>query len=123
MNLQNLSDLAPTIEVVTGLLGTWYGILKIFREIKKAKKTHAEDILARAEEKTKEIEGKLISKINLLEIDVENLKASVKTDISNLKDNHAIELKNLSERIDNLREELRQQHTGILTLLTKLVEK
>jgi len=56
-----------------------------------------------------------------LESQLTNLEHSVAKDLINIKDNHAIELKNLSERIELLRTDLNLQHSQIINLLTKLI--
>jgi hypothetical protein len=43
--------------------------------------------------------------------------------LSNIKDTHALELKNLGDKIEALRNDLQNQHAGVLQLLTRLVDR
>lgn len=111
------------VSIIATAAGALYTVIKIIAEIKKSHKADTEKLLQEAKELDNIIKSKLETKISLLEIEVNNLRESVKKDLFNLKENHSVELKNLSEKIENLRNDLQQQHAGILSLLTKLIEK
>jgi hypothetical protein len=48
---------------------------------------------------------------------------SLSKDLDHVKESHNAELKNLGEKIEEVRSELRFQHTQILQLLTKMVDE
>jgi hypothetical protein len=106
---------------ITTLAGAAYAVLKVLRELKKVKKAETDRLIEECKELDSILRGKLEVRINILETQLHGLEASVNKDISNLKENHTLELKNLSDRIENLRDDLRGQHSQILNLLTKLV--
>jgi hypothetical protein len=107
--------------IITTVIGGIYSLIKINRELKKIKSLESLQIIEEAEKLDHILKEKMETRINLLEIQLQNLEASINKDLENIKDNHAIELKNLSERIELLRDDLHNQHSQILSLLTKLV--
>jgi len=119
LNFNDILTLAGGISVISGAV---YAVMKILREIRKAKKESAEKILEEAKEYDNELKAKLENRIDILELDLHNLKSSVVKDIKNLKENHAIELANLADKIQVLRNDLQSQHASVLDLLTQLVK-
>jgi polyhydroxyalkanoate synthesis regulator phasin len=108
---------------VTTLGGAWITIRKITKDAQKAKKEHVAEILHAAKEADHEMRAELEIRIQKLESKLGNLEVSVEKDLSHLKEAYTSEIKNLGEKIEDLRNELRQQHAGLLDLLTKLVGK
>ena len=109
------------VSIIVTAIGGIYTLLKIVREIKKAHKIDNDNLLQEAKELDDVVKNKLESRMKLLESQLTNLEHSVAKDLINIKDNHAIELKNLSERIELLRTDLNLQHSQIINLLTKLI--
>lgn len=121
MDFSNTNSLLSLAGVITTVAGAFYAILKILRELRKSKEKDIEKIINECKELDQIVKGKLESKISVLEAQLQNLRSEVNKDLSNLKDNHAIELKNLGERIEALRVDLTTQHSQIIGLLAKLI--
>ena len=96
-------------------------VQKILKNIKKDRDEHAAKILQAAKEEDSLIRVKLEARIERLGAEVKNLEFSVNKDMTHLKDTYTSEIKNLGEKIETLRDELRQQHSGLIELLTKIV--
>jgi len=71
------------------------------------------------EELDKEIEEKLAA----IRQDLERVEKAFAADIEHLKEKHGIEISNLAEKIDALRDEVRTGQTQLVQLLTKLVSE
>lgn len=121
MDLSGYNSVLPSLAFITAVSTAWYSVQKIIREYRKIQKSKSEKILEEAQEYDKLIKEKLESKINILELEIHNLRDNVSKDLSSIKDSHALELKNLSDRIEMLRDDLRNQHSQLLSVLTKLV--
>jgi hypothetical protein len=121
MDLANAGSITSIIEIASGIGGLWYLGLKIVREGRKAKKIEANRIIEECKALDLVMKSNLEAKIDMLESQIHTLEISVAKDLTNLKDNHAIELKNLSERVELLRSDLTTQHSQIITLLMKMV--
>jgi chromosome segregation ATPase len=104
-------------------LGTALHIVqKIVRNWRKAKEESSAKILQAAKEEISLAKMKLEARIKDVESDLENLRISLSKDLEHAKEQYSIELKNLGEKIEETRKELRYHHTQILQLLTKMVE-
>lgn len=123
MDLSGYDVILAPLGVVSAIATAWYTILEVKKQLHKAKKAAAEEILEEAKEQTELVKIKLESKINSLEYEIHSLKSNLEKDIANLKENHSLELKNLSERVELLRTDLQTQHSQILNLLAQLVNK
>lgn len=123
MDLSNYESLLAPLGVITTFLTTWYTGQKVLREYRKFKKSASDKILEEAKQFSNSVKDKLENRINILETELHNFQSSVVKDFINMKDNHMIELKNLGDKIEALREDLKSQTVGILALLTKLVDK
>ena len=93
------------------------------------KKNFQDEIDAKTKNAIKLAEAAVDSKVqgveNQLEAlkrDLENLETSVQKEISFVKATYNSEIKNLSDKIEHMRDELRSQHTNLLTLISKLVD-
>lgn len=106
-------------------LGTVIGIYWNVTRIKKAFEDEMDKRMSNAirlaevaaENKVKLMEVKMDSLIK----EINNLEDSVQKDIDYMKQNYGSEIKNLSDKIENLRDETKSQSTQILALLTKLI--
>lgn len=96
---------------------------KVFKNFRKEREEYAAKIIQSAKEDDQAIKLKLEAKIEALSTKINNLEASVNKDMAHLKDTYTSEIKNLGEKIENLRDELRQQHSGLIELLSKIVGK
>ena len=69
------------------------------------------------------IEEELSEKIKKLDIELRNQKDNIARDLSHLKEIYGAEIKTLASKIEDLREDLSQQHQSLVALLTKLVDR
>lgn len=107
---------AVTIGSIIVGLGAIGGVIWTFVEIKdKFKKGLQEDLESQIKNQD--------SKITLLEQQIRSIEEMVNKDIIHLKESHSNEIKNLSEKIEELRDEVRNQHSQLVQLLSKLVSR
>lgn len=120
-------DLPTALETAAGAITAFGGLYTGYRHIRyslQAKKDkERQAILDQANEEMKKIREELEEKIDKLELELENQKISINQDLSHFREIHSSEVKNLGEKIENLRYDLTQQHQALLELLTKLVTK
>jgi len=107
---------------ITAIGGIYTAIKKWIRHSTDKKEKYKQDILKQARSETEKIRRELEDKIEKLEIEVETQKQNIYKDIGYLRESHSNEIRNLTEKIEELREDLKIQHVGILNLLTKLVD-
>jgi glycerol-3-phosphate dehydrogenase len=107
---------------ITAIGGAWLTMRRIARDGARQREEHSAKILQSAKQADQELKLKLENKIHELELQLVGTREGLEKDIEHLREYHSSELKNLSDKIESLREELRQQTTGILNLLTKLVD-
>ena len=113
-----------------GALGLALGIAtlvvtlqKVFKNFRKERDEYAAKVIQAAKEDDAVIKAKLEAKIEALSVKINSLEASVNKDMAHLKETYTSEIKNLGDKIENLRDELRQNHSGLIDLLTKMVAK
>lgn len=107
---------------ITAIGGIYTAIKKWLRHSAEKKEQYKQDILRQARNEANKFRMELEQKIERLEVEVKTQKQNIYKDIGFLKESYSTEIKNLTEKIDNLRDELKTQHVGILNLLTKLVD-
>lgn len=117
----------PTIlqigEFLSTIGGAWLFIRKIAKDNKVARKEQAADILQSAKEEDKLLKAKLEARIDSLETELKNLESNVAKDLAHTKEAYTAEIKNLGEKIEQIRTQLNDQHSQLLAFLTRLVEK
>lgn len=124
--------LVPLAVAITTLGGAWLTIKKIARDAAKTKKEQAAEVLHAAKEADAEIRLKLDAKIDnkiqaldnkihALDAKVKNLEANVEKDLEHLRETYNGEIRNLGQKIEELRSELRSQHGQLVALLTKMI--
>jgi Na+-translocating ferredoxin:NAD+ oxidoreductase RnfG subunit len=119
-DMQTLLPVAGSITVV----GTaWLTVRKIAKDAAKSKKELIAEILHAAKEEDALQKAKMESKMEALTVKLASLELSVNKDVGHLKETYSNEIKNLGEKIESLREELRSRFDGTVALLTKLIEK
>lgn len=96
---------------------------KVFKNFRKEREEYAAKIIQMAKEDDQAIKARLEAKIEALSQKLDSLELSVNKDMDHLKETYTSEIKNLGEKIENLRDELRQQHSGLIELLSKIVGK
>jgi hypothetical protein len=105
-------------------MATLYHIYqKIVKSTKKSREEESAKILQAAKEADSTVKAELESKIEALSAQFVNLKTNIDKDIDYLKESHAMELKNIGQRIEILRDELRNQNASLVNLLSKLIDK
>jgi peptidoglycan hydrolase CwlO-like protein len=112
--------LVPAVSVATAIIGS---IIAVRSAIKKERRVESARILDEARDEIELSKTKLEAKINAVDFKLKTLESSVHKDLQHIRETHVSELKTLSDKIENLREELRNQHSGIVSLLAKLIEK
>lgn len=107
---------------ITIIGGSWLTIRKIQKDADASKKALSDEILKSAKEELIKKELELQAKLDKLNTRVETLEESVEKDLHHLKETYNGELKNLATKIEDLRSELRNQHTQMVGLLTKMID-
>jgi len=123
MDLSGYNWIGPTLGGITAVATAWYSVQEVLKEYRRRRNSVSNEVLEKAKEYDAEIKRELKARIDLLEVDVHNLKESIQKDISNIKDNHALELKNLSEKIGAIRDQLNDQHSQLMSILVKMIDK
>lgn len=108
--------------IVTAVGGAWLTVRKIQKDKEQQKEAFKASILAEAEESLKLKETALQAKIEAAEGRLDNLKESVEKDLAHLRETYNGEIKNLAVKIEDLRSDLRNQHTQMVSLLTKMID-
>ena len=108
--------------VVTAIGGAWLTVRKISKDAQAQKKEHAEDILKTAREELAAKELALNARLNAMDTRIDSLESSVDKDLQHLRETYNGEIRNLGQKIEDLRSELRNQHTQMVSLLTKMIE-
>ena len=119
----NMSTLLSLAAMITAFGTAWLTIRKIAKDMEKQKKIQAASILQSAKEADAVLIGKLEAKIHDLETNVKVMKDAHERDIEHLKETYSSEFKNLGAKIEELRDELRQQSQNILGLLSKMIDR
>ncbi|NJO48146.1 MAG: hypothetical protein HC840_00360 [Leptolyngbyaceae cyanobacterium RM2_2_4] len=101
--------------------GAWLTIRKIQKDAAASKREHAEEILKTAKEEIALKEAAYKARLNAIDIRIETLESSVDKDLQHLRETYNGEIRNLGTKIEELRSELRNQHTQMVGLLTKMI--
>lgn len=107
---------------ITIIGGSWLTIRKIQKDADASKKALSDEILKSAKEELLKKEVELQAKLDKLNARVENLEESVDKDLQHLRETYNGEIRNLGQKIEDLRSELRNQHTQMVGLLTKMID-
>lgn len=108
---------------VTTIGGAWLTIRKIQKDSKEKDALAKAEILQAAKEELAMKEIALDSKIKEVEQRVENLEKNVEKDLAHIRETYNGEIRNLGQKIEDLRSELRNQHGQLVDLLTKMIGK
>lgn len=122
IDLTSMTTLTTLAVSVTTIGGAWLTIRKIVRDIARSRRGHFAEVLQSAKEADSSLKIKLEIKIHDLELQMSNFKENTEKDIKHLKETYSNEIKNLGEKIEDLRSELAVQHGSLLSLLTKLID-
>lgn len=106
-------------------LGAIGSILLTFQKVKKEFNSdierRIEAVKLGAEDDLKAEMRLMSAKLEILQKDMASMEAGFQKDIAHIKDTYNSEIKNLGDKVEHLREEVRLQHTQILGLLTKML--
>lgn len=109
--------------LVTAVGTAIYTVQKVTKNLKTDKKEFKAEILQESFEADEKNKAELESKINALRTQLDTLSDSVEKDLAHLQQTQEGEIKALGEKIEHLRHELRAQHTSLINLVTKLIDR
>jgi chromosome segregation ATPase len=112
----------PLAVAITTLGGAYLTVRKISRDARREKKEQAAEILQAAKEEMSLLKAELEGKIEHVETNLNSLEKSVEKDLSHIRETYNGEIKNLGQKIEDLRSELRNQHGQLVALLTKMID-
>ena len=108
---------------ITLIGGAYMTIRKIARDSKGERKELVAEILQQAKEEDSLIKAKLESRLEALRAELKNLEFNINKDVSYLRETQRVDMRNLADKLETLREELRGQHGQLVQLLTTMVGK
>jgi hypothetical protein len=115
--------IVPVGSILFGIVSAWLTFLQL-------KKHYMEEIESKIEQSSLNSSKDLKSEAELLKHKIDSIEShmikieeSVSKEIEYVKEAYKGEIKNLGEKIENLREEVRNQHTQLIGLLTKLIQE
>ena len=121
MEMLDLSTMIP----LGGLIALATLVLtmqKISKNFKKDRDEHAAKILQAAKEEDSLIKAKLEARIEKVGAELKNLELNVNKDINHLRETYNGEIKNLGNKIEDLRSELKNQHGQLVQLLSEMIK-
>lgn len=107
---------------VTAVLGCIYTYQKISRNFEEKKREDKAEILQNAKEELSLLKIDLELKINTVSVALKAHQVFVEKDMSHMRETYNGELKNLGEKIEDLRSDLKDQHSQLVSLLTKMID-
>jgi hypothetical protein len=123
-DLWNQSNMIMSaIGALTAVGTAWLTIVKISKSHHDSKSLAKAEILQAAKEEVSSLKRELEAKFMLIENKIEQLQESTEQDFSHLKETHGNEMENLSEKLELLRDDLKSQHSQIMTLMTNLLDR
>lgn len=102
--------------------GAYITVLKIQKSRKEAKEAERQAILDEVNQILALKEQEFKAQVEEVSSRVDGLEASVKKDLDHIRETYNGEIRNLGEKIENLRTELRNQHGSLVQLLSKLID-
>jgi coenzyme F420-reducing hydrogenase alpha subunit len=107
---------------ITAFGGLYTGYRRICTGIQFKKDRERQELLNRANEEMLKVKKELEEKIQKLEEEVKSQKENIYRDLGHLKEIYGAEMKVLSGKIDEIKLNLQDQHSAIMTLLTRLID-
>ena len=114
--------LAGATGFITVIGAAYTTIKKWILHSKNQKEQYKQDIMKQVRSEANKIRVELEEKIEKVEVELETQKESIYKDLGFLKDSHNAEIRNLSGKIQELRDDLQTQHSQLVALLTRLVD-
>lgn len=122
MNIDLSSALGTAAAAIPVLGGVYAGFRHVKYSLKAKKDAERAAILAEANLEMRKIRKELEEKIQRLEEEVQIQKDNISRDLAHMRELYSADIKTLSEKIDDLRQNLQDQHQNMVALLTKLVD-
>ena len=95
---------------------------KVFKNFRKEREEYSAKILQSAKEDDSRLRIRLEARLDKMETQIVTLETKINSDIDHLKEIYSAEIRVLGEKIETLRDELRNQHSQMVTLLSKLID-
>lgn len=108
---------------ITAVGGAWLTIRKIQKDIARDRAAEAARIIQDAKEADALIKTKLEARIETVKSELKNLELNVNKDLEHIKETYNGEIRNLGNKIEDLRSELKNQHGQLVQLLTEMIRK
>lgn len=129
-----ISSVLAIAAAITTVGGAWLTIRKISKDTRKEREIEVAKILQLAKEADARMktDWEASRKLHLAEIenkieankrDLANLRDTVEKDMDHMRQTYNGEIRNLGEKIEGLRIELRDQHGQLVNLLTEMISK
>ena len=119
-------DLSTAVGILAGAVtafgGLYTGARALMAASRRRKAEYRQGILDEAHIELSRVEVSMQEQVRVLTVELQNQKESISRDMDHMKEVYSSELKVLGEKIENLRQDLAAQHSGMVALLTKLVD-
>lgn len=128
-----LSTILALAGAVSAVGGAWITIRKINSDSKKQRDLEAAKILQSAKEEINRLKAdikndralkmaELESQISEVQKNLDSHKEVIEKDLQHIRETYNGEIRNLGQKIEELRSELRNQHGQLVGLLTKMID-
>lgn len=128
-----ISTILAIAGAITAVGGAWLTIRKIAKDFRRERELEKAQILHQTKEELNKfkLESKAERATKIAEIDasidrvqseLNAHKESVEKDLQHMRETYNGEIRNLGQKIEDLRTELRTQHGQLVGLLTKMIE-
>lgn len=107
---------------ITVLGGAWLTYRKIVKDNEDEREEREAAILQTAKDEIAKEKAILDAKIGEANSRIDNLENSIEKDLAHIRETYNGEIRNLGQKIEDLRSELRNQHGSLVSLLTKLID-
>lgn len=120
MDYTIIGGVVAALSVVLGLLAT---IIKITRDIRKEREEENAKTLQQAKDfiliEVQNIKSEIINLENI----IKNTEKSIDRDIEHVRETYNSEIKNLSDKVEQLREQITKSHSELISLISKMVQR
>lgn len=128
-----ISSILGFAGAMSTFLGALWTIRKLSRDLRRERDLESAKILQEAKEADSKLKAaweakrelhlqEVNGKIKSLEDRLNNLEESVTKDFAHVRETYNGEIRNLGDKIEDLRSELRNQHGQLVTLLGKMID-
>jgi hypothetical protein len=107
---------------VTALGGLYASIKHIIHKSKRKKEEYRQSILDQAKKEAELVKMELEAKIKALEEEFKVQKLNISKDLIHLKENYSTEIRTLGDKINDMKDQLNQQHSQLVALITHLID-